>query len=80
MRNKYLTLYLHPFAKASYYGNERCEGRSGECSLVTDATATGFFSSSLFLFLQATTDAAIRTPTTAAVAVIRTTVAAAATD
>ncbi len=46
--------------------------------MVTDATVTGFFSSSLFLFSQATTDAATRTPITAVA--IRTTAAAAVTE
>ena len=56
--------------------SERREGRFCECSSVTDATATGFFSSSLFSFLQATTDAVTRITTIAAV--IRTTTAVAA--
>ena len=68
---------LHFFLYLSYYGIGRCERRSGECSLVTDATVTGFFSSSLFSFSQATTDATTRTTTVAA---IRTTADAAVTE
>lgn len=67
-----------PFLPFHIICNGRCERGSTECSLVTDATVTGFSSSSSFSFSQATTDAAIRATTTAAA--IRTTAAAAVTE
>jgi len=70
---------MHIFPAFAYYASGRCERRSTECFLVTDATATGFFSSSLFSFLQATTDADA-TRTTVVAAAIRTTADAAVTE